>query len=152
MAANRGKFKVMFLGIREQPKFTPEINDITIPLMDKVKLLGVTIDPKLKFGDHINALCKGKFKLHASRCVEVHRDAAHCAICFSFSSRCLIVLVTMASQQQDMLLALALQTQVIALIVLQSKEKVMVLGSRSLETTNTAKSSSQFNLRNELQN
>ena len=123
MAANRDKFKVMFLGIREQPKFTPEISDITIPLMDKVKLLGVTINPKLKFDDHIKALGKGQFKLHASRCVEVHRDAAHCAICFSFSSRCLIVLVTMASQQLDMLLALALQTQIIALIVLRKQRK-----------------------------
>ena len=44
MAANPGKFQVMLLGMREQPKLTLEINNITIPLTDKVKLLGVTID------------------------------------------------------------------------------------------------------------
>ena len=43
MVANPGKFQVMFLGMREQSKFTLEINDITILLMDKDKLLGVTI-------------------------------------------------------------------------------------------------------------
>ena len=29
---------------------------------------------------------KGQFTLHASRCVEIHRDAARRAMCFSFSS------------------------------------------------------------------
>ena len=58
MAANLGKFQVMFLWMREQPKLTLEINDITIPLTDRVKLLGVTIDSQLKFDDHINALCQ----------------------------------------------------------------------------------------------
>ena len=57
----------------------------------------------------------------------------------------------MASKQQDMLLALTLQNQVIALIVLQKQRKATILGSRSLERTKTAKSSLQFKLRNELQ-
>ena len=70
---------------------------------------------------------------------------------FTLVKRCLIFLVSMASQQQDMLLTLALQTQVIDLIILQKQRKVTILGSRSLETTKTAKSSLQFNLRNELQ-
>ena len=47
MAANPGKFQVMILGMREQPKLTLEINDIT-----------VTIDSQLKFDDHIKALCQ----------------------------------------------------------------------------------------------
>ena len=42
---------------------------------------------------------------------------------FTLVKRCLIFLVTMASQQQDMLLAFALQTQVIAFIVLQKERK-----------------------------
>ena len=58
MAPNLGKHTVMFLGMREEPKFTPKINDITISLLDKVKLLGVTIDSKLKLDNHIKALCK----------------------------------------------------------------------------------------------
>ena len=55
MAANPGKSHVMFLGMREQLKITLKINEITIPLMDKVKLLGVTIDSKLELDDHIKA-------------------------------------------------------------------------------------------------
>ena len=58
MAANPGKFQVMFLGIIEQLKLTLEINDIAIPLTDKVKLLGVPIDSQMKFDDHIKALCQ----------------------------------------------------------------------------------------------
>ena len=58
MAANPGKFQVMFLGMREQPKLTLEINDITSPLTDTAKLLRVTIDSKLKFDDHIKTLCQ----------------------------------------------------------------------------------------------
>ena len=58
MATNPGKFQVMFLGMREQLKFTLEINDVTIPLTNKVRLLGVTIDSQLKSDDHINALCQ----------------------------------------------------------------------------------------------
>ena len=46
MVANPDKFQAMFLGMREQPKLTLGINDITIPLMNKVKLLGVTTDSK----------------------------------------------------------------------------------------------------------
>ena len=57
MAANPSKFQVMVLGMREQTKLTLEINDITIPLMDKVKLLVVAIDSQLKFDDHIKAFC-----------------------------------------------------------------------------------------------
>ena len=58
MAANPGKFQVMFLGMKEQPKLTLEITDITIPLTDKVKLLEVTIDSQFKFDDLIKALCQ----------------------------------------------------------------------------------------------
>ena len=56
MEANPGKFQAMFLGKGEQPKLTLEIYDKTIPLKDKVKLLGVTNDFQLKVDDHINAL------------------------------------------------------------------------------------------------
>ena len=57
MAASPNKFQLIFLGMREQPKLTLMINDITFPLMDKGKLLGVTIDSQYKFDDHIKALC-----------------------------------------------------------------------------------------------
>ena len=58
MAANPGKFQVIFLWMREQPKLILESNDTTILLTDKVKLLGVTIDSQLKFDDHMKALCQ----------------------------------------------------------------------------------------------
>ena len=52
----------MVLVMREQPKFTLEINDITISLMDKVELLGAIIGSKLKFDDDIKALCQTECK------------------------------------------------------------------------------------------
>ena len=69
---------------------------------------------EIKVTSHFT-MCRG-----TSRC-----GASHHMLFFQFTlvKRCLIFLVTMASQQQDMLLALALQTQVIALIVLQKQRK-----------------------------
>ncbi len=70
MAANPGKFQVMFLGLKEKPKFILEINDQIIPLTEKVKLLGVTIDSQLKFDEHVKALCKNtNKKVSAFSCV-----------------------------------------------------------------------------------
>ena len=58
MAANPGKFQVMFSGLKEKPTLILEINDKVIPLTDTVELLGVTIDSQLKFDDHVKALCQ----------------------------------------------------------------------------------------------
>ena len=58
MAANPEKLQVMFSGLKEKPTFILEINDKVIPLADKVKLLGVSIDSQLKFDDHLKALCQ----------------------------------------------------------------------------------------------
>ena len=70
MTANPGKFQVMFLVIRDQPKLALKINDITIPLTGKVKLLGVTIDSQLKLDGHIKALCQtANRKVSAFSCV-----------------------------------------------------------------------------------
>ncbi len=35
-----------------------EINDTNIPCEKEVKLLGITIDEKLKFDKHVNIICK----------------------------------------------------------------------------------------------
>ena len=53
MAANPGKFQVMFLGLKEKPTFILEVNDKVT-----VKLLGVTIDSQLKFDNYVKALCQ----------------------------------------------------------------------------------------------
>ena len=57
MAANPGKFQVIFFGMREQPKLILEINDITIPLRDTVAA-GSHNRLSVKFDDHIKALCQ----------------------------------------------------------------------------------------------
>ena len=79
---------------------------------------------------HMQATIRLKVNSHctchdASRYIAERRVASRHMLFLQFTlvKRCLIFLVTMASQQQDMLLALALQTQVIALIVLQKQRK-----------------------------
>ncbi len=42
---------------QEMPKFI-EINGTNIPCEKEVKLLGITIDEKLKFDKHVNIICK----------------------------------------------------------------------------------------------
>ncbi len=61
MQVNPSKFQCMLLksltNKEEMPKFI-EINDTNIPCEKEVKLLGNTIDEKLKFDKHVNIICK----------------------------------------------------------------------------------------------
>ncbi len=61
MQVNPSKFQCMFLkpltNIEEMPKFT-KINGTNIPCEKEVKLIGITIDEKLKLDKHVNILCK----------------------------------------------------------------------------------------------
>ncbi len=61
MQVNPSKFQSMFLkhltNKEEMPKFI-KINGTNIPCEKQVKLLGFTIDEKLKFDKHVNIICK----------------------------------------------------------------------------------------------
>ena len=57
MVANPGKFQLMFLGWKETEHLGLNINGQIICASDKVKLLCVTIDKKLTFGQHVKDLC-----------------------------------------------------------------------------------------------
>ena len=57
MAANPEKFQLMFLGTKSDQKLCLKIDDQIINQCQQVKLLGVTIDPKLNFDKHILELC-----------------------------------------------------------------------------------------------
>ena len=68
MVANPGKFQLMFLGLNINQKLCIEIDDLVIKLTNSVKLLGITIDSKLKFTDHVKSICaKANKKLEYSR-------------------------------------------------------------------------------------
>ncbi len=61
MQANPNKFQVMFMKPFTNKTVFPkgiEIGDVTIERQTSVKLLGVTIDEKLKFNDHVIEICK----------------------------------------------------------------------------------------------
>ena len=61
MKTNPGKFQYMVLGVKN---IAPKL----IPCFNEVKLLGITINNKLKFKKHIQDLCKEAFyKLHGLR-------------------------------------------------------------------------------------
>ena len=49
---------MMFLGLKVNKMFCLDINGNIIESTDKVKLLGVTIDSKLNFRDHVTHVCK----------------------------------------------------------------------------------------------
>ncbi len=61
MQVNPSKFQCMILkpltNKEEMLKFI-EINGINIPCEKEVKLLGITIDEKLKFDNHVKIICK----------------------------------------------------------------------------------------------
>ena len=57
MVANPPKFQLMFLVLKETEHLGLNINGKIIRASEKVKLLGVTIDNKLTFGQHVEDLC-----------------------------------------------------------------------------------------------
>ena len=68
MKANPDKVKFRILGPSDDKCFIFKINAIEIRNTTEVKLLGLTINHKLKFDAHIDNLCKTRsFKLHALR-------------------------------------------------------------------------------------
>ena len=58
MVANPDKFQMMFIGLKESKRYCLNINGNIIVHTDMVKLLGVTIDSKLNFRDHVTHICK----------------------------------------------------------------------------------------------
>ena len=68
LKANPGKFQFMILGDKSHHKHILKINSIKIEASDDILLLGITIDKKLTFKQHIENLCrKAHYKLHALR-------------------------------------------------------------------------------------
>ena len=58
MVANPEKFQLMFLGQKDNTKLCIDINGNVVQMTDSVKLLGITIDSKLNFKQHVKSICK----------------------------------------------------------------------------------------------
>ena len=68
MKPNPKKFQFMILGKSTRQSIILNINNIKIRESSNVVLLGLTIDNRLTFKDHINILTRrASFKLHALR-------------------------------------------------------------------------------------
>ena len=66
MKAKPGKVQFIILGDKSHHKHILKINSIKVEASDDVLLLGITIDKKLTFKQHIENLCrKVQYKLHA---------------------------------------------------------------------------------------
>ena len=66
MKANPKKFQFMILGKSTRQTIIPNINNIKIRESQNVELLGLKIDNRLTFKDHINMFCRrASYKLHA---------------------------------------------------------------------------------------
>ena len=57
MVENPSKFQVMLMGVGNDCKLCIEMGIMIITTVDKVKLLGIIIDSKLKFDGHVKSLC-----------------------------------------------------------------------------------------------
>ena len=68
MKVNPKKFQFMILGKTPRQPIILNINQIKVDKSQKVVLLGLTIDNRLTFKDHVDMLCStANYKLHALR-------------------------------------------------------------------------------------
>ena len=68
MKVNPKKFQFMILGKTPRQRIILNINQIKVDKSQKVVLLGLTIDNRLTFKDHVDMLCStANYKLHALR-------------------------------------------------------------------------------------
>ena len=58
MVANPQKFQIIFLGMKQNQEFLLEIGNIIVKATRSVKLLGITVDDKMKFEKHVKTLCE----------------------------------------------------------------------------------------------
>ncbi len=58
MQVNPSKFQCMFLKPLTNKEELPKFIEVNIPSEKKVKLLGITINEKLKFNKYVNIICK----------------------------------------------------------------------------------------------
>ena len=57
MVANQLKFQFMFMGLGDDYKRCMEIDEMVITPFQQVKLLGVILDSKLNFDEHVKSIC-----------------------------------------------------------------------------------------------
>ena len=68
MKASPGKLQFMILGDKSHHRHILKINSIKVKASDDILLLGIKIDKKLTFKQHIENLCrKAQYKLYALR-------------------------------------------------------------------------------------
>ena len=68
LKANLGKFQFMILRDKPHRKHVLKINSIKVEASDNGLLLGITIDKKITFKQHIENICrKAQYKLRALR-------------------------------------------------------------------------------------
>ena len=58
MVANPSKFQVMLLGLKTDDNIVLDIGNVSIDVVGSVRSLGITIDSKLKFDQHVAKLCQ----------------------------------------------------------------------------------------------
>ena len=58
MIPNTEEFQLIFFGLKEDHELSIEVNADFIKMYDAVKLLGVTIDSKLRFNEHVKIICQ----------------------------------------------------------------------------------------------
>ena len=104
MKANSDKFQLIILGNRGRYMIhTLKIGDITIKSASYVTLLGITIDSKLNFKEHLNNIVKrAYYKLYALRrirkfltlekakilaCSMIETQFAYCPLIWMFCSK-----------------------------------------------------------------
>ena len=89
MKPNPKKFQFMILGKSTRQSIIVNINNVKIRESSSVVLLGLTIDNRLTFKDHINILLRrASFKLHALRRIRKYLTAVKARLLYNAFINC----------------------------------------------------------------
>ena len=94
MVVNASKFQVTLFGLNSNQNIVLEVRDCSIDVANSVTLLGVTIDSKLQFNQHVLQICqKANSKINSFSRISKYPDVMQSLIFYNLFKHFNLIIV-----------------------------------------------------------